>query len=99
ISSAAAPYAVSRPGDGPFQQPQRTGGGLAQGAVLAGAVVLSTPALWWAWLSISQSTSWAWTTLWGGTGIGLAVLVLGVTIGAGVFRRRGSRLMEFAEST
>ncbi len=99
ISSAAAPYAVSRPGDGPFQQPQRTGGGLAQGAVLAGAIVLSGPALWWAWRSISQSTSWAWTALWGGVGIGLAVLLLGVMIGAGIFRRRGSRLMEFAEST
>ncbi len=25
ISSVVAPYAVSRPGDSPFQQPQRTG--------------------------------------------------------------------------
>lgn len=99
ISSAAAPYPASRPGDGPFQQPQRTGGGLAQGAVFVGAIVLSAPVLWWAWRSMSQSISWAWTTLWGGLGIGLAVLVLGVVIGGAVFRRRGTRLMEFAEST
>ncbi|GAA3916140.1 hypothetical protein [Microbacterium invictum] len=99
ISSAAAPYPASRPGDGPFQQPQRTGGGLAQGVVLVGAVALSAPVLWWAWLSLSHSTSWAWTALWGGFSIGMGVLIVGIFIGGAVFRRRGSRLMEFAESS
>lgn len=99
ISSAAAPYPVSRPGDGPFQQPQRTGGGLAQASVLLGAMVLSAPVLWWAWLSVSRSISWAWTALWGGLAVGIVVLVAGVLIGGLVFRRRGSRLMEFAESS
>ena len=37
--------------------------------------------------------------LWGGLAIGLVVLVVGITIGAIVFERRGGRLMEFAEST
>lgn len=99
IASAAAPYPASRPGDGPFQQPQRTGGGLAQGLVLLGAVLLSVPALWWAWLSVSHSTQWAWTALWGGVGIGGGVLLIGIVLGGWIFRRRGARLMEFVEST
>ena len=40
LASVVSPYAVSRPGDSPFQQPQRTGGGLSQGVVLVGAVAL-----------------------------------------------------------
>jgi ABC-2 type transport system permease protein len=42
ISSVVAPYAVSRPGESPFQQPQRTSaaGAVAQGAVMLGALVL-----------------------------------------------------------
>jgi ABC-2 type transport system permease protein len=99
ISSAAAPYAVSRPGDSPFQQPQRTGGGLAQGLVLVGAIVLSAPALWWGWLTLTQDVSYADVALWGGLGIGLVVLVLGVLVGGRVFERGSGRLMEFAEST
>ena len=99
ISSALAPYPVSRPGDSPFQQPQRTGGGLSQGVVLIGAIILSLPALWWGWLTLTADVEYAWTAMWGGLAIGLAVLLIGVFGGGAVFDRRGSRLMEFAEST
>ncbi|MFT3799485.1 hypothetical protein [Microbacterium sp.] len=99
IMSVAAPYPVSRPGESPFQQPQRTGGGLAQAVVLIGAVALSAPALWWAWLSLADETQWAWAAMWGGLGIGVVVLAVGVVIGGAVFDRSGGRLMEFAEST
>lgn len=99
LSSALAPYPVSRPGDSPFQQPQRTGGGLAQGVVLVGTVVLTLPTLWWAWLTLTENVEYAWTTLWGGGAIGLAVLLIGIFGGGFAFDRRGSRLMEFAEST
>lgn len=98
LSSAVAPYAVSRPGDSPFQQPQRTSGGFAQGLVLLGAIALSAPALWWGWLSLSD-VAFAWPALWGGIGMGLLVLVAGVVAGGAVFDRGGSRLMEFVEST
>ncbi|WP_298741625.1 hypothetical protein [uncultured Microbacterium sp.] len=98
ISSSLAPYPVSRPGDSPFQQPQRTGGGLAQGIVLIGAIVLSLPALWWGWLTLSTDVEYAWTALWGGIAIGLSVLLVGVFGGGAIFDRRGSRLMEFVES-
>lgn len=99
LTSVIAPYAVSRPGDSPFQQPQRTGGGLSQAVVMFGAVLLSVPALWWAWLALTVDESWAWTALWGGVGIGVVVLLIGIFAGGAVFDRTGERLMEFAEST
>jgi ABC-2 type transport system permease protein len=101
ISSVVAPYAVSRPGESPFQQPQRTtaGGAMAQGMVMLGALVLSAPVLWCGWLVLQGDTDAATTALWGGLAIGLGVLVLGVGVGAIAFERRGGRLMEFAEST
>jgi len=98
MSSVIAPYPVSRPGDGPFQQPQRTRGSVAQGVVLFGAVTLSGPALWWGWLALTVDPAHAWEAFWFGTGAGIVTLVLGVLIGGAVFRRRGSRIMEFAES-
>ncbi len=101
VSSVVAPYAVSRPGESPFQQPQRTGSGgaFAQAAVMLGALVVSIPVLWWGWLALHGDTDAATTALWGGLAIGLGVLVVGIVIGSLVFERRGGRLMEFAEST
>ncbi|GAA2068456.1 hypothetical protein [Microbacterium hatanonis] len=100
ITSALAPYAVSRPGDSPFQQPQRAGSGaMAQGLVLLGSILAAGPALWWGWLALTRDVSFAVPSMWAGIGAGVVVLVLGVTVGAAVFQRRGSRLMEFAEST
>lgn len=100
ISSVVSPYAVSRPGESPFQQPQRTtaGGAIAQSTVMVGAVVLSAPALWWAWLALTDDIEAATMALWGGVAVGLTVLVIGIAIGSAVFERRGGRLMEFAES-
>lgn len=101
VSSVLAPYAVSRPGESPFQQPQRTDatGAVAQAVVLVGAIVVSAPALWWAWLALDGAAEFATAALWGGLAVGLLVLAAGVAIGSVVFERRGGRLMEFAEST
>lgn len=99
LSSVIAPYPVSRPGDSPFEQPQRTGGGLAQGVVLVGALGLSLPALWYGWRALAGDTDAALTTLWMGLGVGLVVLLIGILAGGAVFDRSGGRLMEFAEST
>ncbi len=100
ISSVVAPYAVSPPGESPFRQPQRTGasGAIAQGLVMIGAVVLSAPALWYAWLALTSDIEAATVSLWAGVTTGVVVLAVGVAIGSAVFSRRGDRIMEFAES-
>jgi ABC-2 type transport system permease protein len=72
---------------------------MAQGLVLLGSIAAAGPALWWGWLALTRDVSFAMPSMWAGIGAGLAVLVLGVAVGAAVFQRRGSRLMEFAEST
>ncbi|MAP63715.1 MAG: hypothetical protein CMH34_08230 [Microbacterium sp.] len=101
ISSVVSPYPVSRPGDSPFQQPQRTGasGALSQSFVMLGTIALSAPVLWWARLALDGDVASAELALWAGIGVGVVVLALGVGIGGGVFRRRGSRIMEFAEAS
>lgn len=98
ISSVVAPYAVSRPGEGPFEQPQRTGGTLAQAAVLLGAVVLSVPSLWWGWQALTGDPSAVWQSFWAGIVVGGLTLLFGVFIGGVAFVRRSSRIMEFAET-
>ena len=94
----AAPYAVSRPGEGPFEQPQRTGGSVAQAAVLFGAIILSVPALWSGWLALGGDEGAAWTSFWTGIGVGVTVMAVGIAVGGAVFEHRTSRLMEFAET-
>lgn len=99
VLSAVAPYAVSRPGDSPFQQPQRArGGALGQAGTLLGAVVLSLPALLLAWPALSDDTVSTAPVLWTGLLMGAAVLFLGVQIGGRTFERRGAQLMEFVET-
>jgi ABC-2 type transport system permease protein len=99
ITSALAPYAVTHPGDSPFQQPQRaSSGAAAQGLVLVGSIAAAAPALWWGWLALTRDVSYAVPAMWAGIGGGVLVLVVGIAIGSAVFERRGSRLMEFAES-
>jgi ABC-2 type transport system permease protein len=101
VASVLAPYAVSRPGESPFQQPQRTGsaGALAQAGVMLGAIAVTTPVLLWSWEALTDDPEAATTALWGGLAIGAGVLGLGLLVGSLVFRMRGGRLMEFAEST
>ncbi|BDV30959.1 hypothetical protein [Microbacterium terricola] len=100
ISSVVAPYAVSPPGESPFQQPQRYGssGASAQALVMLGSVVLCAPVLWWAWLGLGGDAEAADLAFWAGIGTGAGVLIVGITIGALVFSRSGGRIMEFAES-
>lgn len=66
--------------------------------VLLGAVALSAPPLWWAWLALTDQDSFAWLAFWGGIGVGVLTLLVGVLLGGWFFDRRGGRLMEFAES-
>jgi ABC-2 type transport system permease protein len=101
ISSVLAPYAVSRPGESPFQQPPRTSsrGAIAQGLVMLGVLAAGAPVLWAAWQALQGDSDAASVALWGGLAVGVGVLIVGVVVGALLFERRGGRLMEFAEST
>ena len=66
---------------------------------MLGSIGLSAPVLWWSWLALGGDLASAELALWWGVGIGVGVLVIGVAVGGGVFRRRGSRIMEFAEAS
>lgn len=101
VSSVLAPYAVSRPGESPFQQPQRTTatGAISQTVVMAGTIVVSVPALVCAWIALTSDADAAMPALWAGLAAGFGVLAIGVAAGSMLFSRRGGRLMEFAEST
>src|SRR5690606_30038652 len=54
IASVISPYAVSRPGDSPFQQPQRgvSRGALGQAGTLVGSLVLSLPTILLGWRAL-----------------------------------------------
>lgn len=97
IASVVTPYAVARPGDSAFRQPQRTGarGVLAPSIALFASIAVSFPTLIGGWRTMlggapeSDPVVLGWTT-------GSVVLVAGVGIGALLFDRRGHRAMELA---
>ena len=101
ISSVVAPYAVSRPGDSPFQQPQRSSSYGSYGAALTFCLtlVLALPTIWLFALTIVEGDQHAPAAFWCGIGTGALVLSGGVALGGLIFERSGERLMEFAETT
>ena len=100
IVSVIAPYAVSRPGDSPFQQPQRptSRGTYGPAAAFLGAIVVSIPTLWLFVLTAAEGSSFAAATLGVGAATGAIALVAGVVVGGRIFERGGERLMEFVET-
>ncbi len=67
--------------------------------MMVGAIAAASPAAWLTWQAINGETVDTIIALWVGVGAGAIVLVAGVAIGAALFERRGTRLMEFAEAT
>ncbi|MFS0895603.1 hypothetical protein [Microbacterium sp. 179-I 3D3 NHS] len=100
IVSVVAPYAVSRPGDSPFQQPQRPASRGIYGPAVAflGAIVCSAPTIWLFAASIIDGNAFAPIAFWVGVLSGLVVLALGAALGGRIFERSGERLMEFVET-
>lgn len=100
VVSVVAPYAVSRPGDSPFQQPQRAGAraGYGPAAAFLGALVLSAPAIWLFALTVAEGDAYGPACFWAGLATGVGALLLGVVIGGRIFERSGERLMEFVET-
>ncbi|MFD5215983.1 hypothetical protein [Microbacterium sp. NPDC058345] len=101
ILSVVAPYAVSRPGDSPFQQPQRSSSHGSYGAAgtFLGALALSAPTVWLFGLTLVEGPQHAPATFWVGVASGALVLLGGAVLGGRIFERSGERLMEFAETT
>ena len=101
VASVLAPYAVSRPGDSPFQQPQRSSSYPAYGPALAflGALLISAPTLWLFALTLTEGDQHAGATFWLGLTTGVIAVVGGVVLGGRIFERSVERLMEFAETT
>ena len=100
IVSVIAPYAVSRPGDSPFQQPQRptSRGAYGPAAAFLGAIVVSIPTIWLLVLTMLEGSQFAPATFWSGIATGLVMLAIGVTVGGRIFEHEGERLMEFVET-
>lgn len=100
VVSALAPYAVSRPGDSPFQQPQRptSRGVYGPAAAFLGALLVSIPTGWLLGLTMAEGSEYASATFWAGLATGLGVAAIGVAVGGRIFERGGERLMEFVET-
>ncbi|HCS60542.1 MAG TPA: hypothetical protein DIW46_03960 [Microbacterium sp.] len=100
ISSVVSPYAVSRPGDSPFQQPQRSAsrGSFGPAAALLGTLLVSAPTLWFFIMTIVADGVYNPITFWVGIGTGIVVLMIAAFIGGRIYDRSGERLMEFVET-
>lgn len=98
--SARLPYPATLPGDSPFQQPQSSGtlGGLSQTLGLVGSLLVASPALYFAWLGITQDPAMHLASLFFGVGGGVIAVIVGVWAGGRVFDRRGPEIMAFALS-
>jgi ABC-2 type transport system permease protein len=97
ITSAAFPYAVVRPGDSPFQQPQSgTSSALVQSFSFGAILLLSAPTLLLAVLSFLEDGGLNWATFWVGLAIGATVLVFGIAGGGRIFTARAPELLAFS---
>ncbi|MGN6205371.1 hypothetical protein [Humibacter sp.] len=98
VSSALAPYAAPRPGDSAFAHPQHTGGAatFAQFASLLLTALFAGVPIAMMVLGVVQSPEWFTMCLWTGLGIGVAVFVAGLLLGALAYNRRGPEIMAFA---
>jgi ABC-2 type transport system permease protein len=97
IMSARFPYPAVRPGDSPFAQPQGSSSpaGPIQALSFFAIVALATPALTFAVLGLIYGDTWHLASLAAGLTVGLAALFGGLSIGARVYNRRTSELLEF----
>ncbi|MFC0678700.1 hypothetical protein ACFFGH_12700 [Lysobacter korlensis] len=97
ITSAAFPYAVVRPGDSPFQQPQSgTASALVQSFSFVAILLLAAPALLLGVLSFLEDAALNWATFWVGLAIGVSVLVFGIAGGGRIFTARAPELLAFS---
>ena len=96
VFSVTSPYAVARPGDSPFRQPQRAGGRgvIAPGFVLIATLAIGAPTMLAAFDAIAGGADRDREALLLGAGTGVGVLLLGLVLGAVIFEKRGHRLID-----
>lgn len=96
--SARFPYAVVRPGDSPFAQPQRVGGdgSLIQAFSFLATIVVVLPVVGLIWLGVRVSPGYLWLALSAGLVIGVGLLGLGIVLGGRVVDRAGPELLAAA---
>jgi ABC-2 type transport system permease protein len=99
IISARFPYPAVKPGDSPFQAPQSTGAmtAIVQSVTMFGSLLVAAPAVWFAWLGLSEDPSWHAASFAAGVGLGVVVLGLGVWLGGRVFEERGPEILAAAQ--
>lgn len=97
VVSALVPYPTTRPGDPAFSQPQTAGasGALVQAASLVASALVASPALAVAFASVGDPrlSPRALTT---GLVVGVVALLVGVGIGAAIYRRRQPEILAVA---
>jgi ABC-2 type transport system permease protein len=96
VFSVISPYAVARPGDSPFRQPQRAGGRgvIAPGFVLVATLAIGAPTMLAAYDAIARGADRDREALLTGLGTGAGVLLVGLVLGAVIFEKRGHRLID-----
>jgi len=98
IMSARFPYAVVRPGDSAFSQPQNTGVTMAvvQSVTFGLAIIASLAPIAFTIAGYFLGDAWFWWALLSGLGCGLVFLWIGIALGSRIFNRRGPELLRSA---
>jgi ABC-2 type transport system permease protein len=98
VMSARFPYPAVRPGDSPFAAPQAVGSASAviQGFAFLITVILVSPTLYLAFMSLAHPGTFEWQSL--GCGIVLGALFLwgGVAWGGHIFDKRSPEILAFS---
>jgi ABC-2 type transport system permease protein len=95
VGSAQFPYPAVRPGDSPFAAPQAVGtaASLIQSLSFLVTIVLVSPTLTLAALSLFFPGWWSWGALFSGLVLGSLFLWLGVIWGGRIFDRRSPEIL------
>ncbi len=95
VGSARFPYPAVRPGDSPFAAPQSVGtaSSLIQSLSFLVTIILASPTLLFAALSLFYPGMWAWASLASGIVLGSLFLWLGIAWGGRIFDRRSPEIL------
>jgi ABC-2 type transport system permease protein len=95
VGSARFPYPAVRPGDSPFAAPQSVGtaSSLIQSLSFLVTIILASPTLLFAALTLFKPGEWQWASLTSGVLLGGLFLWLGILWGGRIFDRRSPEIL------